>query len=208
MPKPIARSFRMSDGLLLMLATGVGLLVASDALGRNRYWIEEAWEGLQSPDAGWDGLWELREYGYRIFRPILLAWTAAIVVLRLRRPRPSRRRLWRQPGFVACFAVTFALAFWWAGLAVPIVLATAGELSQATEPDRFREWIEYPAWAWDQHQTEAFDPALAIGVACLASRAVGRPRPEPSWIDRAGRLMGAIWLGEYLIWQWIGLYLG
>jgi hypothetical protein len=193
---------------LVLLATGVGLLVANDAHGRNRFWIGEAWEILQSPDAGWDGLWELREYGYRIFRPILLAWTAAIVVLRLRGPRPPRRQLWRQPGFVACFAVIFALAIWWAALAVPVGFSMAGDLSQATEPIRLRAWIEYLAWAWDQHQTEAFNPAIAIGVGCLASRAAGRWRPESSWIDRAGRLMGAIWLGEFLVWQCFGLFFG
>src|SRR5690242_12341334 len=37
--------------------------------------------------------------------PCLLVGTATVLVLRLRRPRPSWRRLMRQPGAVACVTV-------------------------------------------------------------------------------------------------------
>ena len=52
--------------------------------------------------------------------PVLLPWTFAVPLIALRRPRPSLRRLCRQPGFAACLAVI-----------VGVVIVTFGELGSA-----------------------------------------------------------------------------
>ena len=54
---------------------------------------------------GFVELWLLAREGVLLASPLLLAWSAAVLVSRLRGPRPRRRRLWCQPGFLACLAV-------------------------------------------------------------------------------------------------------
>jgi hypothetical protein len=42
--------------------------------------------------------------------PFLASWSLGLLLLRMRRPRPERRRLFRQPGVVAMSAATLAVA--------------------------------------------------------------------------------------------------
>ncbi len=46
--------------------------------------------------------------------PLVGPWTVLLILLRLRSPRPSWRRLWRQPGVAACLAALVGWA-WSAG---------------------------------------------------------------------------------------------
>lgn len=41
--------------------------------------------------------------------PILMALTLGFLIIRLRSPRPNRRRLMRQPGFVACITIAIQI---------------------------------------------------------------------------------------------------
>lgn len=99
-------------------------------------------------------------------------------------------RLARQPGTVACGAISLVLV-------VVIGLSIAFELGfdrrdpiafgvikvvaiQMTSDDAFNHLTPLAAWA-----TAASWLVLAVG---------GRWRPEPDWIDRAGRVIGITWI--------------
>ena len=45
------------------------------------------------------------------FVPFLIAWTLAFPLIRLRQPRPSLRRLARQPGMAGCTAASVAIVY-------------------------------------------------------------------------------------------------
>jgi hypothetical protein len=117
----------------------------------------------------------------------LIPWTVALLVLRLRRPRPSRRRLLAQPGFAACaFAlgtmVMIALDEYWLGVYA------------------YRELVAFNIQnivALNYRISVSFAPA---GLWALMG-ACGIWRAEPSWIDRAGRALGVLWI-LLMLYRW------
>jgi hypothetical protein len=116
----------------------------------------------------------LAQDGYALGFPFLIGWSLGLVILFLLPPRTPWRTLWRRPG-------------WWAALA-PVV--TFGFLVLLELHERYPiPSILVPAsvaFAWS-------------GLALMR-----RWQAEPSWIDRAGRVLGVLWLATipvYLIGQ-------
>jgi hypothetical protein len=187
------RSFRISDALILVAATGVGLAGC-------RFWF---W----ATQTGWADLWPSGEISLLaglwaaalLVLPIasifLLSWTTAILLLRLRAPRPRRRHLWCQPGFLACVATVFVFA----GKAVAVgLLVVAFVLTEGSaEPWRSGQWSVFAELAYFEFSVP-FGPQANVGAAVLllwlVTWASGRCRPEPSWVDRSGRMIGAAWV--------------
>jgi hypothetical protein len=96
----------------------------------------------------------------------------AFLILRLRRPRPPMHSLVRQPGFAACAApVGCYLAALPLSLLGPFV--PAGEV------------IEFAG----QILVAAATPLTWFFLAVTRRWAA-----EPSWIDRLGRILGALWM--------------
>ena len=102
----------------------------------------------------------------------LLFLLPAFLIVRLKRPRAALRSVVCQPGFAACaapVAVFFAI--------LPFALFTiSGLAGQVIE-------IAYQV--------------LIIGAAPLAwviLIATRKWNPEPSWIDRLGRILGVLWM--------------
>src|SRR5437764_144442 len=106
MSLPRSRKLTLFDAMFLVAAAGVGLavfrLVLRTLLGA---WFR--WENLiAEPPGGWTGgkvLVRMVEWVAPSL-PLAAAWTFAVPVLRLKPPRPSGRRLARQPGTTACLA--------------------------------------------------------------------------------------------------------
>jgi hypothetical protein len=101
-------------------------------------------------------------------QPSLLIWFLVFAAFRLRKPRPPLRVVALQPGMVALWAVIFHVA-------LHIVFLTA---SGGYGPD-----------LW---------PEMALGCSVLpiawgVMKLTGRWRPEPTWIDRLGRVLGVCW---------------
>ena len=127
--------------------------------------------------------------------PCFMVATLTVLALRLRRPRPRLHRLARQPGTVACASalLTFGLE------ALPGLPATLWLMTQEE------------GWRWDWLHLSGLPSRTAgwvvmdadTGIAVLGAWTVlgcgALWRPEPDWIDRTGRLLGAGWIAVTLL---------
>ena len=104
--------------------------------------------------------------------PLLLIVGVALLALRMNRPDPPSRAMFREPGFWACAAPILTL------LSFPL------------------------AGIWFAVRFSPLLPAGAVCVAWLALALSHRWRPEPSWIDRGGRALGFGWVVILLLGAW------
>jgi len=104
---PGPRRFRLSDAIVLMAATAAALAAFKPYYATMTLlnWAQPY--PFDTPFAGWiKSLW-----GCLILAsPFAMAWTLAILALRLRRPRDRWSRLVRQPGLVAGLLAALVLA--------------------------------------------------------------------------------------------------
>jgi hypothetical protein len=177
MPSKPCRPFTLLDGTILVAGLAIGTAWMRPNLDQaNAYFVAQ---GTAPSLLNWIGL-RIEQVRASLHVATLLSIT--LLVLRLRSPRPSRRRLLCQPGFVASLAVTIGLvlemAFWNSANAIIV--------------------LESPRWTWDNLLDAshwgvhgAFENvAVIVGWSLLL--AGKRWRPEPGWLDRT-----AFWLGLY-----------
>ncbi len=163
--------FGLIDLHVVIAATGLGFGLAR--------WNYDLFRMGRSPVPGtsWGGVVAF----VSIFSPIMLSWSLGMVVLRWRGPAwKSRRRLMREPGFVASVAA-------WVGLG--IYLVTSGLVLLAGPPRRFRDpssMLPYVVGA-----------SVVLGWTSLAIQ--GRWHPCPGWVDRAGRYLGYGWIALFAL---------
>ena len=105
-----------------------------------------------------------------LFCCFVVPLTPALIVARLRAPRPPFRHLASQPGFVASIALCLA--------AIIIVDTDLIFFELAFMPPVVGMLL----------------PGAAVLVSWLILLAARRWRPEASWIDRCGRVVGAFWV--------------
>jgi hypothetical protein len=105
----MTRSFRISDALVLVAATGIGLAGCGVWLSVSHHSWGDLWP--TSDKSVLVGLWIAAWGAIPASSILLLSWTTAILLLRLRIPRPRQRHLWCQPGFLACVAAVFVFAW-------------------------------------------------------------------------------------------------
>jgi hypothetical protein len=145
----------------------------------------------ENPVLGW-GM-----FAHFVLVPLALASSAALWLLRMRKPRPVLRRIFRQPGMIACTAALSYLIILLIGLVVYILLDFGfgrNTLVLNTWDDRallLELFAIPPGW---------MGTAVAVGwiTLCLS----GSWRSEPSWIDRAGRGLGIYWVTSTLLFGW------
>jgi hypothetical protein len=137
------------------------------------------------------GLWIAAMRSVPILSLLLFCWSAAVLLLRLLAPRPPRRYLWCQPGFLACVAAVFVFAWKLVSLGALIAaeLVTSGRAwpSSLSYGDVVRELTVILL-------TSRGNVGGSVLLVWLVAWASGRCRPEPSWVDRAGRVLGAVWI--------------
>ena len=185
--KPMkSRPFGLVDAMLVVAAVAVGLWVNRiDSLGVNSLWLGNTYYGIQ------DAL--------SLLTPYVASATMALVAIRLRRPRPTLGRLLRAPGAVACTVASAAIVLivCWAFSAL-----AAGRIITFSQ---HVEWLpnngghgsggglHYP---FSGRLLTAYGDQVGFAVAgaWLSLLLAGRWRPERTWIDRAGRALGWIWL--------------
>jgi hypothetical protein len=177
-PTAELRKANIGDAMILMVALGVGL-----ALCRTPWSQISQWFSLITPTLGPVGTaWTTeiaRRQGMRylviqgcvaLFCCFLVPLTPALLVARLRWPRPPLRNLAFQPGFVASVA-----------LCLTAIIIGDTDLT-------FFELAELPPLIG------MLLPGSAVLVSWLILIAARRWHTEASWIDRSGRLVGAFWL--------------
>ncbi|MEO6808264.1 MAG: hypothetical protein ABI353_04045 [Isosphaeraceae bacterium] len=104
--------------------------------------------------------------------PLIAFWSLALLIIRLRKPRPPIRRLSREPGFIACVASALGILF---GALIFITYLLRG---------RSGEWI-LPV---------GFPVGYAVAASWLTLVLNRRWRPVPDLLDRAGRVLGVYWI--------------
>jgi hypothetical protein len=193
------RKFSILDAMVLVAATAVGLAFLRASVGDFSELgarMQDSVRVLAGPLDHW-GAWGLAIYSTCVQAaalsiPFGWAWSVAILLLRLRRPRPRRRRLACQPGAIACYSAAITL--------VPAITRVVGVALMSGMSSGFREMLDWVVGTWF-----VFVPALA-GFAVIGSWAtllLGRRwRPEPSWIDRAGRVLGVYWIATTVFPLW------
>lgn len=191
MTPPRCRRFTISDALILVAATAIGLSQVRGILG----------------DLGWFNWsqWKLEQHDYtlKLFAvavPILTAWTVAFLLLRLLRPRPGLRRLVRQPGMAACYAVLIPLLLILA-YAVTISLFTSESMYQPDTSLMPLFWFtSESAYQPDTSFMPLFGNSEAMASAVIGAWLMlwlgGLGRAEPGWIDRIGRIIGVLWIAR------------
>jgi hypothetical protein len=179
------RRLTLFDAMVLVAAVGIGLVLVRASEGRAIRMEHYVSHGVTPPPS------PLGQIAREVVRywPVVTAATPTLLILRLRRPRPSRWRLFSPPGLVACAAATIAtiLSALWITLGRFCVYR---DFWGRTGSNRH----EFKAWnvALDACSSPAV--AFAVAAAWGSMALAGRWRPEPSWIDRAGRLVGLFWL--------------
>lgn len=190
MPTTIRR-FTLLDALVLVAATAAGIAASRE---------------------DWIRLWELdraekyREYGtfwivasavidvFDAAMLCLVAWTFSLLLLRLGRPRPRFSRLILQPGMAASAAATMALLVILYFDTQNHIIVSIINISYA-----IGDWSDW--WLLSQNAIEKSTSTTATAVlvawAMLGCSRLGRC--EPSWIDRAGRILGILWILFLLI---------
>jgi hypothetical protein len=182
------RPITLFDLMVLVAATAIGLSLVQFGWPRKvaGAWIV-TWPVRASSAAGYPSkTWVLPIAGRAApFLPCLAAWTGAFLVTRLRSPRPRRRRLLPQPGLVGAVAALSILTIEWT-----LLMGSAwfdGRFSFMS-PSRINDFVVNGAVLLAHHV------GWAVVVSWLTLVLIGRWRPERSWIDRWGRVLGCTWI--------------
>ena len=169
------RTFSLFDAIVSVAAIGLTVALA-------RSHLTYLWANLRAipypGPAGWAGMWAyLRTrsdvsgtivmLSFTSLECLLVSWTLAFFIMRLRKPRPPLRRLVRQPGMVAC-------EVWLLGMSLGICITMF-----EAQPHVGLVVVVLTA--------------CAIPVAWAILALLGRLEAEPSWIDRLGRGLGVCW---------------
>jgi hypothetical protein len=170
------RRFRIVDAMVLVasLAIGFALIerqVRFDFL--DLQWSKPKLSAFASPKQG-----DL----VTVIASLLTPLTLAVLVLRLLPTRPRRRRLFEQPGFTACAMVIF--------MDIPLIFGHYQyniNFYQTFFPD---------VSGWNYLIQLNYRPEIAYAVAASWTLLAlsGRWRAERSWVDRAGRVVGWLWI--------------
>jgi hypothetical protein len=200
MAAPSPRRFTLLDAVILVGATAVAIAWSRTFVAR-----------LNGPPRFSDpDLWGYAVEVLAASLPFSLLWTGALAALRLRNPRPLRRHLARQPGTAACAAVIAASAIVVLVFLILLLLDSIGlvdRMEVATLPLFMVEFAGSPHWSTvvstpDRMQEIPYgllvlaapELGLSVAITWLTQIANRRWRPERSWIDRAGRVLGLYWM--------------
>jgi hypothetical protein len=176
------RRFTLLDSMILVASLTVGLWMArmlimgSTALSPG------------SPKANW-------YYGASYL--VLLGISLGLAAVRLRTPRPTLRRLSRQPGSLAVLAVTFNVALGTAGAALSWVRVWGSFPS----PRGYANWIH----TWLMSIGGPWHVGFVVALAWTIGGLQGMRWTHPDWVERAGRTSGVLWImyWQYGVWIWL-----
>jgi hypothetical protein len=181
------RRFLLADALILTAATAVGTVG-----------LRHIWDILWHPsfwklDQGWTASATLLRLSTlaAVLLPMLAAWTVSVLVARLIPPRPSRRRIALQPGSAACGVAVLVLVIETVSQAASLLYyeASYGYVGATWRVFGFATWLRTRVLL-----TASYPVSIGVIAAWSVLLLSGRARPEPSWVDRTGRILGACWI--------------
>jgi hypothetical protein len=185
--------------MILVAATATGLALARQTLELGPIFAESPPRTLAY------NVMQAIRYTLLAGLPFLLTWTPALVVIRLLPPRPSLRRVARQPGFVACVVASLALCICCIHAAS---MLAKGKIQVSTmSASAYLMLTNFVTDSFGDTVT-GYTPEVgfAVGGAWLAQVLNGCWRPNPGWIDRAGRALGfGCLIANVLNWLWFYL---
>jgi hypothetical protein len=179
------RRFTVGDAMILVAANAMALGLQRIPLDQTRP-FEILPDYFETPEGGWEVrvvMLRIAEFTIWPVIPVLAAWTVALLALRLRGPRPSRRRLGRLPGAMAAILGTIAVG---CATALGVVMALT------FDPDLERGFVRTVDLG------SILAGAMILG-GWIAIAVGGRWRPEPTWLDRTGRVLGVSWIVAGLV---------
>jgi hypothetical protein len=175
------RKFGLADFMITIAALGAGLA-----------WHRTYVDGMHSGYFRSAGImrWSRDSQLASQWTPFLVWTTAAVLIFRLRAPRPPWRRLRRQPGLIACVSALAAVLY---SLVVGLykMMELYARLLQGSLATNVAMTLE--------------NTGLVVAAAWMSLLLSGRWVAEPSWIDRAGRICGVLWIGHFLFFRFITL---
>ncbi len=183
-----ARKFTILDSMILVAAVACGFALhraASSVIASEPKWVGPIPQ--QPPVVVY--LRQVMEWGY----PLLVPLTLAVLVMRLRRPRPRWRRLLRQPGMAACCAAVVPIVLSLVGLGRLIWILEPPEPSFTLTSRRVYSIVVVPPIGEIFGAMECNIGLWVLG-ACLILILARRWRSERSAIDRLGRIVGIGWI--------------
>jgi hypothetical protein len=207
---PRSRPFGLSDALLLVAATALGLALTRSLSGflaidrsesinyrsngptpiGHRFTLSRAYGEIRPPTS------QVAHVRFWIERaafwpcPCLLAWTSVVLARGVLPPRRPRFKSLRQPGIMA--GVACLAAFCLAALESPGMLVTWWPKSA---PPEFH-WEDWWLFTWYALPRSA---GYSVALTWLVLILSGCWAANRGWLDRLGRFIGLCWIGLALL---------
>jgi hypothetical protein len=192
---PTCRRFNAIDAAIVLAAVVLGCAGANESVGFVLHSIGmfSAWS-YQRDVLGY--LLGLVRGSLPAVSALIAPLTIAVLVMRLRHPRPPVAQCFRRYGAAACGLASIVVLL----EIINAVLDLPGRLNWSRLNVDFQLWsapsnsfqarTRYGAIALSLGES----PGLSVAGAYLALWATGLGRAERSWIDRSGRVLGWMWV--------------
>jgi hypothetical protein len=181
-----SRPFGLIDAMIVVCAVAVGF-----SINRGDWGFWNHWQLVTAHALALDVL--------ALILPHIALASVAALILRMRQPRPSFRRVAREPGAVASLVAvtTLLLILVWTGgnLATGgLVQYGAGTYRRTGGGHGVIHSIVHNPFTGALLVAFGDRVSFAVAGAWLSLLAAGRWRPERTWIDRLGRAMAWLWI--------------
>jgi hypothetical protein len=199
----LERRFTCLDAMVLVALTAVAFLI-----------MRSDWQGnvativATQPSTGWTARAVVGRvpFAVAIWAPCVTCWSLGVLMLALRQPRRKLRRALLQPGPAACMCVASSLLAGFARIAADFAwwFVSGGWNARNVATGQVYKMLSSFEWGfhhWSPDLTR--HPGMLIVVAWGLLGLAGRFRLERSWIDRAGRIIGAFWIAYTPCIWWI-----
>ena len=177
--------FKLRDGMILMAATAVGFGLA------RAVWMAN--EKMMGPDRGSDSLVQYWRFGAltTAICALVACLGPALLISSTLSDRRSLRTKLASPGFVPPFVMVLE------SLCEVIYYAPTWTWVATGHQSNEMGWIDARLIVY--HVIGGRPGALIVAV-WIIQWINGRFRPEPTWLDRAGRAIGIFWIAFPLVW--------
>jgi hypothetical protein len=183
---PSKLRFRLYHAMILVLALALALAMVWHGMRAGD--LEFAWlsHGAHSLGSILQSCWSY----VAVSLPFGVTLSASILALTWLDSRPADVPLAHRPGFVACMTASLVMTLAAVGKSIANWVHVLGSSRQTwghyTSLLSISFWQE--SWEWSSKTATG----VAVGWSILAHNRVWKP--VPTWMDRAGRLIGIYWL--------------